>query len=554
MLPRQDHAAVGSEDRKASQPPSKNPQKSFLTKMAITTRLLGKEIHRKKLKWFDLRRADYRLGSKAYEIQSSMSDQNQTIDRINKIQNQIEALGDPESSGPPSQQKFKAVAKGAGRFMKIQILRFRRNQLFRKLGQRLRQSPTIGGPLTAEAEQSRSASEKIDVVTSDIRTLAAATYVWARKPLLASSLALVLLLAFAAVAYEQGAAPGFSNNRSETSLAIERYLRTRYQGGGTDAEIIALSDAMAARFDAASLSPDERESCMDRNGAPKLLLWTLHAKHPDADKPVMKDLVAEMNDCIPPRLCFDELFERPRQHEFVDKPLPTDKHAGLTPPSKAGMLASEHLVALEKAIYYIFDYNGHAGGNPAGSWDSVKQFGSAKVLECVYRGEKVGSRIGTTYFWYERMPSGLEQALKTLPPDHAIRQIGPPLTAGPVDFELATKLNTGPAEAIERTAAEQAVPSLPQTGIGFIDNMAKQARDLDIAHLNDSKSVVAASGGRKMLCPKCGGSKKMVRHDSNSNWNPNRSGTLAHSLFENNRNTVTVVDCDKCGGTGVVDK
>ena len=37
---------------------------SFPRKIAITARLLGKELHRKKLKWFDLRRADYRLGEK----------------------------------------------------------------------------------------------------------------------------------------------------------------------------------------------------------------------------------------------------------------------------------------------------------------------------------------------------------------------------------------------------------------------------------------------------------------------------------------------------------
>jgi hypothetical protein len=173
--------------------------------MLISLRILGKELRRKKLKWFDLRRADFELGKKAYKTQSSMSNQNQTSDRITQIQNQIEALNRPISSGPSFKQKVTAVVKGAVRVMKIQILKFKRNRLFRKLGGQLRQSSDIEGSLTLEAEQSRSVSEKIDVVNSEIRTLAAETYLWARKPLMAGSLVLILMAAFAAVAYEQGA-------------------------------------------------------------------------------------------------------------------------------------------------------------------------------------------------------------------------------------------------------------------------------------------------------------------------------------------------------------
>jgi hypothetical protein len=55
-----DNGRVGSEDRTASQPPPRF-WKTFLEKMAIALRLMGIEIHRNKLKWFDLRRADYRL-------------------------------------------------------------------------------------------------------------------------------------------------------------------------------------------------------------------------------------------------------------------------------------------------------------------------------------------------------------------------------------------------------------------------------------------------------------------------------------------------------------
>lgn len=76
--------------------------------------------------------------------------------------------------------------------------------------------------------------------------------------------------------------------------------------------------------------------------------------------------------------------------------------------------------------------------------------------------------------------------------------------------------------------------------------------DADHANRADSERVVKASGGTKMLCPKCNGYKKMVVHDYNSNWNPYKGGTLPHSLFENNRNSTSIVNCDECGGTGVV--
>lgn len=224
--PPEDNIRTGSEDRDVSQPPplAKTFWKTFLDKMAITLRLFGKEVYRKKLQWFDLRRADYRLGKKAYDTQSSMSDQNQTSDRISEIQNQIKALGDPESSAPSSKQKIKNSAKGAGRLLKLQILKFKRNQLFRKLGRQLRQSSNIDGSVVAEAEQSRSVLRGIDVVTSEIRTLAGETYLWARRPLLASFLLLPLIVGLASYgAEEQRRVQGGESQRKiktvETRLA-----------------------------------------------------------------------------------------------------------------------------------------------------------------------------------------------------------------------------------------------------------------------------------------------------------------------------------------------
>jgi uncharacterized repeat protein (TIGR03803 family) len=109
----------------------------------------------------------------------------------------------------------------------------------------------------------------------------------------------------------------------------------------------------------------------------------------------------------------------------------------------------------------------------------------------------------------------------------------------------------------ERIASTASPPGRRRSGAEIVAEIAggilERAAEADAAHLNHSKSVVAASGGAKMLCPKCGGSKKMVQHDYNSSYNPHRAGTLPGALFENGRNSTSVVNCDRCGGTGVVD-
>jgi hypothetical protein len=85
--------------------------------------------------------------------------------------------------------------------------------------------------------------------------------------------------------------------------------------------------------------------------------------------------------------------------------------------------------------------------------------------------------------------------------------------------------------------------------------MAKQARELEIAYRADSKKRVAESNGKKIICPKCSGGKKMSLHGYDSTGvNPYRFGTLAYNGFEQNRKSITIVDCDRCGGTGVIDK
>ena len=172
-----DNSRLTSEDQTASpsvrdlQPPPVPNKfwKTFLKKTAIAARLLGKESYRKKLRWFDLRRADYRLGKKAYDSRVPLPDQSRIIDRLSKIHHRIEVLGQPVNSGPSFKEKLIGAVKGVGRAMKIQILRFRRNRLFRKLGGQVRQNPPIDASFSSEIESSKAIFARIQSVNADIK-------------------------------------------------------------------------------------------------------------------------------------------------------------------------------------------------------------------------------------------------------------------------------------------------------------------------------------------------------------------------------------------------
>jgi predicted RNA-binding Zn-ribbon protein involved in translation (DUF1610 family) len=97
-------------------------------------------------------------------------------------------------------------------------------------------------------------------------------------------------------------------------------------------------------------------------------------------------------------------------------------------------------------------------------------------------------------------------------------------------------------------------PSIGQQIIGLLGDYMKRAEEADAAAIADSKSIVAASGGAKMLCPRCGGSKLILRktYDSSSNPYDTETQFWDHLHFEQNRDQVDVVKCPECGGTGVV--
>src|SRR5206468_5660742 len=153
-------------------------------KMAITARLAGKEVYRHKLRWFDLRRAHYRLGRRAYERRLVVPNTTGTIERLDDLQKRIETLGQSETSGSSFKEKLNTAVRRSGKIMKIQMLKFRRKRLLRKLGCRIAEEQVPDNSLAAETGQVKAASEKQRLVDAEIQSLAAHTYVWARRPLL----------------------------------------------------------------------------------------------------------------------------------------------------------------------------------------------------------------------------------------------------------------------------------------------------------------------------------------------------------------------------------
>ena len=703
---------------------SQNTSKQLSVKLAVTARLLAQELYQLKLKHLDSPKADLRLGKQGYAI-GPAKEHAELTPQLNAIEKRLTELGQPDDkSAVTFGGKVKALLKSAGRAAQVVALRTKRRRLLKQLGRAIRQRPATTASLANETQSANAVVERIRSAGIQIEALRQQTYPWARRPLLISSL--LLLVAIAALAsleinqpapllarrestasdlsdeqfksleaqtsafreqlarqqaefhrqeqestqrliaakerafqekndreeaakekaqrekaeserrkeelaqreraerekqqaqaaaaelaqrdreriaqekaererrerekveqeklrLEQATAERIAeekrkreeterrteeeaaalSSRSETSRAIERYLRTRYIGGGSDAQIAAVSNAMALIFDKqGDLWSEEKKYCL-RNG---LELWALpeayHASRPER-RGFLEQVAGEMMDCIPPRLLFHHPFDESQTYDRA-KPLPMDPHAPLLVSFQPGMLVSERLETLKTAVYQMANLSPEQKQSPLAYWNMVQQYRDVYVLTCEYRGDKPGSRSRPYYFWYQQLPNGMEDVIKKVPGQHPIRQIGPPLESAPASLRLAMQRNSGAVAAEghwtaiekEREAQPASLPDIP--GLDpkekkIFDGIYKGVQQADAAQLANSKSIVAASGGTKMLCPKCGGYKLRMNEHTNWNMNPYASGTSAHNLYEANRQTKSLGNCDMCGGTGVVD-
>lgn len=203
---------VHPETAKASQPDPVLFSKTFLKKMAISLRILGKELRRKKLKCFDLRNAHRCLGKKVYEVRSSLANQNPTFDHLDRIHKRIAALREPIACVSSFKEKLKTVLKRSEKIMKIQLLKFKRRRLFAKLGRHIAAHEVNDSEVATEVAAVKTNAYKISAVDREIKELAAGTYPWARRPLRIATL-LVVIVCGTLVYHQTLAGPDLSTPR-----------------------------------------------------------------------------------------------------------------------------------------------------------------------------------------------------------------------------------------------------------------------------------------------------------------------------------------------------
>jgi tetratricopeptide (TPR) repeat protein len=123
----------------------------------------------------------------------------------------------------------------------------------------------------------------------------------------------------------------------------------------------------------------------------------------------------------------------------------------------------------------------------------------------------------------------------------------------PTNFEYASKAAKPVAPSRQLTADE-----LKDKMIGWL--VTATAAAFGAAALGDMQQrdrvnkIIETSGGKKIKCPKCGGSGLAYEETYNSASNPYKMGTWDYIGFEDRRQGSDLRTCDRCEGTGVVDK
>lgn len=239
----------------------------------------------------------------------------------------------------------------------------------------------------------------------------------------------------------------------------------------------------------------------------------------------------------------------------------------------AGSLAREHLVSFKGAIYELSGWNRKNKESPSTYWEMVENLRVGDVLSCEYYTEYTDIISRPFNFWYQKKPDGLDELLKKLSDDHPIRQIGPERDNAPRSVELAMQANQESAKLVKKDEEDlkkwraSEAERKKNAGGGFLEWLAKCAelgiviglheKEQERQHYESIQQIVAASGGKKMICPECNGSGKTVHTSDGFNkyaQNPYSLGTQEANAFEERRETVHVSTCSKCGGTGVVDR
>jgi hypothetical protein len=150
---------------------SRNSSNQSLTKLAVAARVLGKELRRLKLERLDLRRADYRLGEKAYAT-GMAGGQGELVSKLDGVAQRVTQLRQHQAeAGSTFAEKAKAWAHRIARAVQIGALKLKRRRLLRQFGANLRQS-AANSSLAEETQLAREVADRVSSVETEMSQLA----------------------------------------------------------------------------------------------------------------------------------------------------------------------------------------------------------------------------------------------------------------------------------------------------------------------------------------------------------------------------------------------
>jgi len=210
--------------------------------------------------------------------------------------------------------------------------------------------------------------------------------------------------------------------RTPLSLAIERQLHSMRVSGVTDAQIADASDMMAAVIEKSHMN-DADLNALYVGDDPATRKFAFYKIEDD-------NLNHAFTQCFPPRMVTPGDSMQP-----IPLP-PREWKAPETSQWRPGMLEREYLWKLSDAFadagrshHNPFDSEPYY---PAAEFEKVSPplSGDTQVLKAVYEGDNPGSETNY-YFWYQKLPDGLEAVLKKLPSNFPLFDFGAPVTEAP---------------------------------------------------------------------------------------------------------------------------
>jgi hypothetical protein len=146
--------------------------------------ILAKQLASTKLEFGDLRKANYRIGKRAYEGGILLAGHEDLTARLIDLQISITALKD-KAHGDASTlpEKARVALRNSIKIVRSWVLGFKQNRLLTELGAELRQTPQGKRNWTAEVDLANEISKQMRGLEEQIAKLQDKTYRWARRPL-----------------------------------------------------------------------------------------------------------------------------------------------------------------------------------------------------------------------------------------------------------------------------------------------------------------------------------------------------------------------------------